>query len=421
MTPRVLIAGAGVAGLETLLGLRALAGDRVDITLLASELSFVNNSMCAEQPFRPQRPRGVRLRALASEFDACWHRGRLARVDPAQRLVVTRTGARMHYDRLVLAVGAGRERDYSGALTYRDGRDSSSYRLLLQHLHQGRVTRVAFVKPAGATRLLPIYDLALLTAADCAAHERADIELSLVTPEEQPLAAFGRQASETVRGLLAQCGVHLYTSSYALPGRSGQLHLRPGGRTIAVDRIVTEPRLYGRRIPGIPFDGNTFIPTDPHGRVRGLDDVFAAGDVTAFPLRQGGLAAQQADAVAEAIAASFGVDIEPRPFRPILRGALLTGGGARYMRTDISGRAGDDSVISTDPLWCPPTRLAARYLSPYLSSRSGSALDVHLPDAAGPRKDPWTRSFPASEWRSCARCADGRAAGVLRHVDGHAA
>ena len=33
--PHVLIAGGGVAGLETLLALRALAADRVDITILA--------------------------------------------------------------------------------------------------------------------------------------------------------------------------------------------------------------------------------------------------------------------------------------------------------------------------------------------------------------------------------------------------
>ena len=39
---------------------------------------------------------------------------------------------------------------------------------------------------------------------------------------------------------------------------------------IAVDRIVTEPQLVGRRIPGIPIDHNTFIPTDAHGRVRGV-------------------------------------------------------------------------------------------------------------------------------------------------------
>ena len=104
--------------------------------------------------------------------------------------------------------------------------------------------------------------------------------------------------------------------------------------------------------------------------------MFAAGDATAFPIKQGGLAAQQADAVAEAIAASVGADIDPQPFRPILRGVLLTGGPARYLRADISGGAGDDSTISGEALWWPPDKIAGRYLAPYLSSQVGDAADV---------------------------------------------
>jgi hypothetical protein len=104
--------------------------------------------------------------------------------------------------------------------------------------------------------------------------------------------------------------------------------------------------------------------------------VFAAGDATSFPVKQGGLAAQQADAVAEVIAACVGVDTDPQPFRPILRGLLLTGGPPRYLQADISGRTGDDSTISGEALWWPPDKLAGRYLAPYLSSQVGDALDV---------------------------------------------
>ena len=98
--------------------------------------------------------------------------------------------------------------------------------------------------------------------------------------------------------------------------------------------------------------------------------------MTAFPIKQGGLAAQQADAVAEAIAASVGAEVDPQPFRPILRGILLTGGLERYLRADISGGAGDDSTISGEALWWPPDKISGRYLAPYLSSQVGEALDV---------------------------------------------
>ena len=127
---------------------------------------------------------------------------------------------------------------------------------------------------------------------------------------------------------------------------------------------------------GIPCGRDGFIHTDSHGRVPGLHGVFAAGDATTFPIKHGGLAAQQADAVAEAIAYSVGADVEPKPFRPVLRGILLTGGPARYLRADISGGEGDDSTISRTALWSPPNKLYGRYLAPYLSSQIGDAADV---------------------------------------------
>jgi sulfide:quinone oxidoreductase len=376
--PHVVIAGGGVAGLETLLALRALAADRVDVTLLAPELKFVNRSMAVDQPFRPQRVRGLRLADTAAELDARWHHGALDRVQHDRRRIITKDGRSLRYDMLVVAIGAHPEREWhsDAALTYHDGRDGPGYRLLLHQLREGRLNNVAFVKPAGPSWPLPLYDLALMTAADCAAHDRSDVDLSLVTPEAQPLAIFGGSASAAIRGLLAGRGVRLHTSSYGTPGRPGWLDIMPGDHAVPVDRIVTEPRLVGPRLRGIPSGRDGFLHTDAHGRLAGLDGVFAAGDATAFPIKQGGLAAQQADAVAETIAASVGAAIDPQPFRPILRGVLLTGGPARYLRADISGGAGDDSTISGEALWWPPDKIAGRYLAPYLSSQIGEAADV---------------------------------------------
>jgi sulfide:quinone oxidoreductase len=377
--PRVLVVGGGVAGLETALALGALAGDRVAVTIVAPELRFVNRSMASDQPFKRQRMRGIRLERVAAGLGARWHRGVLDRVEHAQRRAVTRDGDVLPYDTLVLAIGARSEHEWgsAGVLTYHDGRDAPGYRLLLHQLADRMITRLAFVKPAGTSWPLPLYDLALTTAAECAARGLAAVELSLITPEEQPLGVFGSAAGAAVRGLLDERRVALHTSSYAIPGGcGGWLDVSPGHRRVPVDRVVTLPRLVGPRLRGVPCGHDGFIPVDSHGRVIGLDGVFAAGDATDFPVKQGGLAAQQADAVAEVIASAAGAALDPRPLRPILRGVLLTGGSPLYLRSDFSGNAGDDSTVTAEAPWWPPNKLFGRYLAPYLSSQSGDAADV---------------------------------------------
>jgi sulfide:quinone oxidoreductase len=330
-------------------------------------------------PFKDHRVHGVRMEDIAAELGAHWLRRTLDRVSHEERVAVTKDGMELPYEMLVLAVGARRpERPWppDEQLSFYDGRDVPDYALLLHHIRDGRANNLAFVRPAGASWPVPMYDLALLTAADCASHGRsAEVELSLVTPEPEPLGIFGTRASAAVRGLLDQAGVTLYTSSFGEPAGQGRLDVRPGHRRLQVDGVVTEPRLVGPRLRGVPCDRDGFMHTDRHGRLRGIDGVFAAGDATAFPIKQGGLAAQQADAVAEAIACAAGADISPQPFRPILRGTLLTGAAARYLRADISGTAGDNSVISTEALWWPPNKLCGRYLAPYLS-RLDDAADV---------------------------------------------
>src|SRR5206468_8634926 len=108
--------------------------------------------------------------------------------------------------------------------------------------------------------------------------------------------------------------------------------------------------------------------------------VYAAGNGTDFPIKQGGIAAQQTDAMAESIAARFGLPIEPQPFRPVLRGLMLNGLGPTYLRSDISGRAGDNSDAGGEALWWPPAKIAGRHLAPYLARRAPTLSDETLAD-----------------------------------------
>src|SRR5204862_2419542 len=124
------------------------------------------------------------------------------------------------------------------------------------------------------------------------------------------------------------------------------------------------------------------IATDRFGSVLGMERIFAAGDVTWFPIKQGGIAAQQADAAATAIAALAGTGTDRQPFRPVLRGALLTGEGPVYMGDGEAGAHG--SAVTRSILWWPPAKLAGRLLAPYLAAKAGYRAGRDLADLEAP-------------------------------------
>jgi sulfide:quinone oxidoreductase len=99
--------------------------------------------------------------------------------------------------------------------------------------------------------------------------------------------------------------------------------------------------------------------------------VSGAGDITSLPVKQGGLAARQADAAADAILAALGVPITPRPFRPVIQGVLFTDREPAYLQAPL-GEAPDAADPRSFSMWWPPSKIAGRHLSPYLTIRGGA-------------------------------------------------
>jgi sulfide:quinone oxidoreductase len=108
--------------------------------------------------------------------------------------------------------------------------------------------------------------------------------------------------------------------------------------------------------------------------VPGDPALFAAGDGAALPIKQGGLAAQVADAAAAQIARRAGVDIEPRPARMVLRGLLRTSHGPLYLRAELRDPEGT-SIAAREPLWWPPSKVASRWLAGHLARREALTRD----------------------------------------------
>jgi sulfide:quinone oxidoreductase len=371
----VVIAGGGVAGLETALALHALANDRVNIKLIASEPEFLYRPMAVVEPFAAGRAHSYPLADIATEIGVELVEDSFGRVDRDARTAHTQGGTSLAYDALVLALGARPHARYQHAMTVSAAQLDETMHGLIQDVEGQFVAGIAFVVPGRMGWPLPIYELALMTA-NRAFDMNVELQVTVVTPEEAPLAIFGRGASDGVGKLLDEAGITIVTSAYAEVPRAGRVVITPGDRMLEVDRIVALPELYGPAIRGLPSADHGFIPVDDHGRVRGVEHVYAAGDATDFTVKHGGVAAQQADAVAESIAALAGEPLEPTPFRPVIHGVLLTGAKPCYLTARITGGQGFSSEISDTPTWSPPTKIAARYLAPYLDERDRSSPPV---------------------------------------------
>ncbi len=377
---RVAICGGGVAAIEALLGLRALLGLAPHVDLIAPNRRFVYEPLAVAEPFGLAQTRLFDLAAVAAEYGAQLHVASLEAVEPGNGRIALSGGATLSYDSLIVAVGARRCAWLPGALHFTGAADVASFRELLAQLERGDLSRVAFAAPAGLSWTLPTYELALLTASWVADGHLTGIELAIVTPEEEPLASFGTTASRALRDVLADRGIRLRVNDTAVSMVPGVLRLA-SGKTLEVDQVVALPKLEGPRLTGLPADDSGFIRIDDYARVVDLEDVYAAGDGTAFPIKQGGIATQQADAAVETIAARLGAGVKPSPFQPMLRGMLLTGIAPAYLRAAVTGELADPGEFAANPLWWPPTKIAGRYLGPYLAgtARAGEGAPLEHP------------------------------------------
>jgi sulfide:quinone oxidoreductase len=373
---RVLIAGGGVAALETLLALQALAPEQTETTVLAPNVEFVYRPMTVREPFAYPAAQRYELAPIVNDAGAKLVVDELGWVEPGKRIAHTSDGAEIEYDALVLALGARICSRYAHALTIDDRELEETFHGLIQDVEDGYVDSVAFVSPGRMAWPLPLYELALLTAGR-AYDMGVELTTTIITPEDRPLAIFGPVVSDAVSELLEQAHIETICSGYAEVPAPGEIVINPGDRHMKAKRVVALPELYGPSVRGIPLSEHGFLRVDPHGRVADVEHVYAAGDATDFAVKYGGIAAQQADTLAESIAAEAGAPVSPQPFHPVIHGILLTAGEPRYLTAHITGAHGFSSEISETPSWPDQRKIAAKYLSPYLGQLDRAKAPTH--------------------------------------------
>jgi sulfide:quinone oxidoreductase len=386
---KVLIVGGGVGALEAAIALRDLTEGKVQVELCSGRSDFLYRPFAVGEPYGASRVLRYDLERLAGRCGADFRLENIASVDLALRCARSHDGREIPYDRLIVAPGARLLWSVPGAITFWGAADEGEMQEVVDRLREGRLRRLVVTMPGGHGWALPAYELALMAATELKRYGVGKTKVTVVTPEEGPLLIFGRRASVQVAALLGDNGIEVVAGTHPVKFERGELAIVPG-RGLEADAVISLPRLEGRRLEGLPYDPAGFIAVDDHSRIAGVAHAYAVGDVTDFPVKQGGIATQQADVAAEAIAAELGFDVEANPLDPVLRGVLWTGANPRYLFGWLGGGHGETSIASDRPPWPidNPSKLIGRYLTPFLSEfgespggdADGSRNPAYLPN-----------------------------------------
>jgi len=369
---KVLIAGGGVAGIEALLALRDLAGDRVDVTLVAPTPEFVYKPMTVQAPFSSEPASRFDLALLVAEQGGTFVQRGVRHIDAERHTADLDDGTTLDFDAAIVCVGAKPRAAFGHAETLRTSGEPIDIDGLLRQAAGHDSRRIAFVVPPTGSWPLPVYELALMSQAN-ARELGLEVRITIVTPEPEPLGVFGHIASDAIAELLSARGIEVRASASAREGIDGKIVLDPGGEHLDAGAVVSLPELHGPAPSGLPADERGFIPIGEHAEVQGVAGVYAAGDGTNFPIKHGGIGTQQADAAAEDIAARAGAPIDPALFRPVIRGRLIAGDEYVNLQADIAG-GGGEGAASFDYLWWPPQKIAGKYLTAELTGRTPEDL-----------------------------------------------
>ena len=243
---RVLIAGGGFAALEAALALRALAQDRISLSFVAPGPLLRYRPAATVEAFGPQPVLAYSWTEIADDLHARHQLGRVEAVVPEEKFVRLASGLRLDYDVLILCIGARALAGVAGARTFRDQRDLAAFEALLADLADGQLTRLVFAVPPGISWPLPLYELALSSAAHAQrAGGRPRSRSSPRRPSRWPCSV-----PRCPRGLRDVLDGH---EVRFLPGRTpvavrrdGALELQADG-SVPADAVVTVPQLCAHR------------------------------------------------------------------------------------------------------------------------------------------------------------------------------
>jgi NADH dehydrogenase FAD-containing subunit len=372
---RIVILGAGFAGLETAFLLRMRLRDRAELTVVSEREAF---------SFRPNTiyvPFGADPAELVVDLSKPFHRrniafvgDRVADVDPSSHQVVLAGGRTLDYDKLVVATGAAmRPEEIPGlaehAATIWTPESMLGVRERFQRVHdgakRGETARVLFLIPPNNKCAGPLYEMVMMLDTWLRRENaREGIEITWSTFEHSYIQAFGPRLHEVVEKEFEERGIGGHTNETVTEIAPDEARYADGS-TRAFDHLIAfPPYVSAVRYSSLPSDDRGFIAAQADTRqAAGHPDIYAPGDAGDFPVKQAFLAFLQADTVAEHIAASAGLHDFENPFDPVSMCIMemfdkatfaqvpleLTGDPARPVT--VRPGANDDYKVGTGAIW----------------------------------------------------------------------
>lgn len=295
--PRILLVGAGHAHVEVLLRYAASPDPAVQLTLLTlspfSQYSGMIPGVIAGQ-FAARESR-VDAEALVRAAGGVLIVGRAIGLDLGSRRVVCDGAPPIDYDLLSLDIGAAPALPFaeqaSCACIGTKPADTFIQQidmLVDRHVSRGGRSRVVIVGGGAAAIELSLALEERLTAVSRGpGGERASDQMKLICKSEVLAPGLSAAARSRLQAILAARGIEIITGRAVTSVRAGTLSVE-GLEDIVADEVILAIEVSAPawlRTTGLPLDERGFIRINELLQVEGRREIFAAGDVAAFPTR----------------------------------------------------------------------------------------------------------------------------------------
>ena len=314
----VLILGGGSGGLATAGRLKELLGDKINITVIDKQRSFVMGFSLLRVMTGEKTEQEVTVpKEKVSQKGIKFINTEVNRIDVNNGIVRTDQGEFV-YDYLVVALGAELAPEkipgFESAFHMYTLEDAKKLRDALSSFRGGSIRLVVSSTPFKCPPAP--YEAAMLIddhLRNKGLRDKSDIQI--FTPEPQPMPIAGPEVGNTVVSMLNEKGIgfHSNTKVSLIDGSSKQIVFENGSRE-KYDLLIaipphTTPKVI--RESGGLADASEWISVDPKNMQTKHDRVYAIGDVAAVKLPSGMMlpkaatfAFGQAEIVASNIASS---------------------------------------------------------------------------------------------------------------------